>query len=176
MERREENGWEYGRLHRRSALFTLFVALLIALLIFALVFQGTQIADEGMSPTLRAGDVVLFSRFSKFIRTPRRGDIYSADFEGASLLGRIVGLPGESIVIDEGNVYINGVFLSEAAYAQYAEANMEEIKLEEDEYFLLPDCRTYMTVSPENMRLEAGALRGRAFLRVAPFGKLGFFE
>ncbi len=175
MERSAENRREYGRLHRKTMLFALFIAALIAALLLGVVLQGTQIADEGMAPTLRAGDVVLFSRFSKYLRTPQRGDIYAAQIDGALCLGRIVALPGESIEIDRGNVYIGGIFLDENAYVQYADMDMPLQELGEGEYFLLPDCRPYMLLAPENMRLKAEELGGRAFLRVAPFARAGFF-
>lgn len=175
MERRAENRWEYGRLHRKNVLFSLMAAILITALVLGFFFQGTQIADEGMAPVLRAGDVILFSRLSKFLRTPQRGDVYAAYIDGALRLGRIVGLPGECVQIDKGNVYINGIFLDENAYAQYADTEMPETKMEDAEYFLLPDCREYMLLSPANMRIKADDLRGRAFLRVAPFKSAGLF-
>jgi len=173
--RREQNGWEYGRLHRPSAAFSLALALLVTAFLFGVLLQGTQVADEGMAPTLRAGDVLLFSRYSKYIRSPRRGDIYLMERAGAAQLGRVVGLSGERVAIVGGNVYIDGVFLSEAAYALHAPADMEEIELGENEYFLLPDDRVHMLLDPAAMRVGIDDMRARAFMRVAPFGDMGFF-
>ncbi len=176
MERSSKNQREYGRLHRKSAIFALLIALCVVALLLGVLLQGTQIADEGMAPTLRAGDVVLFSRFGKYLHAPMRGDVYAFLSGGRLSLGRVIALPGERVAIDDGNVYIDGIFLSESAYVQHADAQMEEIELQEGEYFLLPDCRVYMELSAQKMRVNASELRGRAFLRVAPFERAGFFS
>lgn len=176
MGRVDENRSEYAALHRRTALFSALIAIAVCLLLFVGVFQGTQISDEGMSPTLRAGDVILFSRWSKYLSVPKRGDVFAFGTAKSPSLGRVVALPGESVQIDDGNVYVNGAFLSESVYVQYAPADMDEIKVPEGSYFLLPDSREYMIVVPENMCVPVSELRGRALIRVSPLSRFGIFE
>lgn len=176
MGRVDENKSEYARLHRSSALFSLFMALLICAVIFIGIFQGTQIADEGMAPTLHAGDVILFSRWSKYLAAPKRGDIFAIDGDGGLSLGRVVALPDETVQIDKGNLYVNGAFLSESAYMQYADLDMDELHVPEGSYLLLPDSREYMVIVPENMCVSVDELRGRALIRVSPLSRFGIFE
>lgn len=181
MGRVAQNKWEYARLHRKTVLWTLLITLLCIAAVFSLWLRGMQIADEGMAPTLRSGDVVLFDCLAKQVRTPARGDIYALQngqrnkgLAGASL-GRVIALPGETVEINRGNVYIDGVFLSESAYVQYADADMAPVKLKSGEFFLLPDCRTYMQLDPAAMIVTADALLGRAALRVSPLSRLALF-
>lgn len=182
MGRVAQNKWEYARLHRKTALWAIFVALLCVAAVFGLWLRGVQIADEGMAPTLRAGDVVLFDCLSKQLRTPARGDIYALRTEQGAAggfadahLGRVIALPGETVQIDHGNVYVDGIFLSENAYVQHADAQMDPVTLKSGEFFLLPDCRPYMQLAPEEMIVTADALLGRAAIRVAPLSRLVLF-
>lgn len=172
-----QNRWEYGRLRRRNLLWSIALALLLIVAFFTLFVQVVRVVDTGMSPTLRVGDVVLFNRLSHFMRMPTRGSVYLLrDAETGDLsLGRIIGLPGETVAVDNGNVYINGIYLSETAYAQYATADMEGRALGKGEFFLLPDNRGYMKLDPEAMVYTAGQLLGEAMIIVSPLSRLGIF-
>ncbi|MDO5112187.1 MAG: signal peptidase I [Clostridia bacterium] len=175
MGRVEENAWEYGRLRRMSLLWTLAVAAIVILLVFGVWLKGVQIADEGMAPTLRAGDVVLFDALKKYAVTPRRGDIYAVKRADGVYLGRIIGLPGETVEMDAGNVYINGYFLSENAYVQYAPAELAPVTLGDAQFFILPDSRAYMIPQTADMIVDIDDLYGCAAVRVSPLSHFAIF-
>ena len=175
MKRTEENAREYGRLRRKSAIWALAVAAVCIALVFGVWLKGVQIADEGMAPTLRAGDVVLFDALKKYAVTPRRGDIYAVRRADGVYLGRVIGLPGETVQMRDGNVYVNGYFLSENAYAQYADADLAPVTLAEGQFFLLPDNRAYMISETADMIVGASALYGCAALRVSPLAAIALF-
>lgn len=176
MGRVEENKAEYKRLHRQTVLWTLFSSLLLCAVLFVGLLQGTLLTDEGMAPTLHAGEVLLFSRWSKYLNAPKRGDVFAVQGENGVSLGRVIALPGETVQLERGNVYINGIFLSESPYVQHADVNMDELTVPEGSYFLLPDSRAYMVLVPENMCVPAADLRGRALIRVSPLSRFGIFE
>lgn len=175
MKRAEENAREYGRLRRKSAIWALAVAAVCIALVFGVWLKGVQIADEGMAPVLHAGDVVLFDALKKYAVTPRRGDIYAVKRADGVYLGRVIGLPGETVQMDEGNVYINGYYLSENAYAQYENAALAPVTLAQGEFFLLPDNLVYMIPETADMIVKADALYGCAAIRVSPLAAIALF-
>ena len=129
------------------------IALILVFLFLIYVFIATpaQITDDYMSPSLHKGDNVLF--LSTLIAHPKRGDIIDYKVEGKSKLqhARIIGIPGDKVIIKDGFVYLNGHFLEEA-YIQKPRTtwvnddailgkNCQEVKIPDDKYFTLTDVR-----------------------------------
>ena len=119
-------------------------------LAFVLVFSvGMKISMVGVSmePALYNGQEVLINRFIYKITSPKRGDVIAFLPNGNQnshyYLKRIVGLPGESIQIIDGYVYINGERVPEDEYDKMADYGIagNEIQLGSDEYFVLGDNR-----------------------------------
>lgn len=131
-------------------LSTLFYCGVAVFLAFVLVFSvGMKISMVGVSmePALYNGQEVLINRFIYKITSPKRGDVIAFLPNGNQnshyYLKRIVGLPGESIQIIDGYVYINGERLLEDEYDKMADYGIagNEIQLGSDEYFVLGDNR-----------------------------------
>ena len=131
-------------------LFTLFYCGVAVFLAFVLVFSvGMKISMVGVSmePALYNGQEVLINPFIYKITSPKRGDVIAFLPNGNQnshyYLKRIVGLPGESIQIIDGYVYINGERLPEDEYDKMADYGIagNEIQLGSDEYFVLGDNR-----------------------------------
>ena len=131
-------------------LSTLFYCGVAVFLAFVLVFSvGMKISMVGVSmePALYNGQEVLINRFIYKITSPKRGDVIAFLPNGNQnshyYLKRIVGLPGESIQIIDGYVYINGERLPEDEYDKMADYGIaeNEIQLGSDEYFVLGDNR-----------------------------------
>lgn len=129
-------------------LSTLFYCGVAVFLAFVLVFSvGMKISMVGVSmePALYNGQEVLINRFIYKITSPKRGDVIAFLPNGNQnshyYLKRIVGLPGESIQIIDGYVYINGERLPEDEYDKMADYGIagNEIQLGSDEYFVLGD-------------------------------------
>ena len=129
----------------------LWSAEIIAVSLFAagIVWSfGQKVINSGdaMSPVLYNGDEVLLNCLIYDIRMPERGEVIAFDDEhGHNLLRRVVGLPGETVQIEDGEIYIDGeiqkedIYVSEIEYAGNAE---EEITLGEDEFFVIGDNHT----------------------------------
>lgn len=131
-------------------LTTLFYCGVAVFLAFVLVFSvGMKISMVGVSmePALYNGQEVLINRFIYKITSPKRGDVIAFLPNGNQnshyYLKRIVGLPGESIQIIDGYVYINGERVPEDEYDKMADYGIagNEIQLGSDEYFVLGDNR-----------------------------------
>lgn len=137
---------------------TLVRASALALGIFLIarfVVTPVRIVGISMYPTYESGQLNLVNRLAYTFRTPRRGDIvavsYRADQKASGLavssigsvllLKRIVGLPGETIAISNGIVFINGVPLDEPYVKLRARWHVPPITLASNEYFLIGDNR-----------------------------------
>ena len=121
----------------------------VCILAFVLVFyfgQRVSIAGDSMRPELKNGDVVLVNRLIYNAVMPKRGDVIAFKPNGTEnahyYIKRIVGLPGETVQIKDGSVYINGKEQKSDIFAPEIEkpgVAAEEITLGENEYFVLGD-------------------------------------
>lgn len=137
---------------------------------------GTQIPVSGhsMMPNLRSDDKVLMNRLAYDIGNPKRFDVAVFVKEDNRInIKRIIGLPGETVQIKNGNIYINDELLDAGGFsAEVSLAGLAEnpVHLGEEEYFLLGDNRD----SSEDSRfantgnINRKQLLGKAWLRSYP--------
>lgn len=134
---------------------------LAAFMIVSMFGMRVSTAGNSMSPALENGDIVLTDRMIYNITKPGRGDIiaYQREGSGHCSLKRVVGLPGETIQIKEGKVYINGkvmkkdIYLSNIDFAGIAE---EPVELASDEYFVIGDNHS---VSDDSRSADIGSIK-----------------
>lgn len=137
------------KLYRRQALlgwlFSLVVVALLLAALFGLWLTPMRVAGNSMAPALEADQVVLVDRAARFWKTPARGDvILFADPLGAgNLLKRIIALPGETVDIKGGLVYIDGCPLDESAYINLSApaGDMDAVTVPDGSVFVLGDNR-----------------------------------
>lgn len=165
----------------------LLVVVLVSFLIIKYVAQRTEVIGSSMETTLSDGDNLILDKISYRTGDPERFDVIvfpfrNEDRDKKSYIKRIIGLPGETVRIDEeGKIYINGVELYES-YGREVIQNpglaIDEIQLGEGEYFVLGDNRNN---SEDSRFSEVGTVKrdeiiGKAWLRIFPFGKIGFVD
>lgn len=97
-----------------------------------------------MEPLLIDGDIMLINRIEYHSQLPERGDVIAMYFPGAAqekYVKRIIGLPGETVEIKSGKVYINNIELPEA-YVNDARTTPDQVtQLDSNEYFVMGDNR-----------------------------------
>ena len=172
---------------RRAFLFLFQAVLVCAAAVLLVVFFGYRVSNAGdsMSPALKNGDVVLVNRLTYQIKGPARGDIIVFRPGGNEnthySIKRVVGLPGETVQIIDGSVYIDGEEAERDIYAadiEYAGTAEEPVELGEDEYFVIGD---NTGVSDDSRTEDVGNVRledicGEAWF-VANFGEnFGFIR
>ena len=138
-----------------------------------------------MEPKLSSEDNLIVDKISYHFHDPERFDIVVFPFryeENTYYIKRVIGLPGETIRIDDaGNILINGEILQED-YGKEVIMNpgraYEEIKLGDNEYFLMGDNRNNSTDSrdPSVGNVTREEIIGRAWLRIWPLDKFGFIK
>lgn len=163
----------------------LLVILCAVYLLIHYVGQRTQVQGSSMEPMLTNGDNLIVDKISYRFHEPERFDIIVFPFQyedNVFYIKRIIGLPGETVRIDdEGNIYINGEILEEH-YGKEVIQNpgraREEITLADDEYFVMGDNRNNSSDSrdPSVAEVRREDIVGRAWLRIWPFKDFGFIK
>lgn len=155
-------------------------------LIITYVGQRTEVSGDSMYSTLEDGDNLWIDKLSYKFNEPERFDIVVFPFHSSEVfyIKRIIGLPGETVRIDEdGNIYIDGEILEENYGYEIISPSMigradEEIKLGADEYFVMGDNRNdskdSRTEEVGNIHLDE--LEGKVAIRIWPFNKFGKVE
>lgn len=112
------------------------------------VFVKTAVAGVSMEPTLMEGQVVIVNKIEYYLKSPKRNDVivYKQSNREHSYyeIKRVIGLPGETVKIKNGIIYINDEVLKEKIKTDTIEnAGLAEegIKLDDNEYFVLGDNR-----------------------------------
>ena len=134
-----------SRFYRRAD-FLLYVAavMVAAFAIRAFLVEPIRVDGDSMTPTLLNGEHMLVEKMSFWTREPARGEIVICYYPGytESCVKRVVGLPGDTVCITGGALYINGAALNESAYWDgviYGET--EQITVGRDEVFVMGDNR-----------------------------------
>ena len=167
-----------------GTLLYLLVIVLLTWVIVTFVGQRTKVDGHSMEPTLSDGDNLIVDKISYRFRDPERYDIIVFPYQHAEntyYIKRIIGLPGETVQVIDGYVYINGKKLDEHYGAEVMEdpgIAAEPIKLGDDEYFVLGDNRNHSSDSrdPSVGILTRSELMGKAWIRIYPFNKMGVIK
>ena len=163
-----------------------FIVVVVAAsyLIVTFVGQRTEVSGSSMETTLSSGDQLIVDKISYRFRDPKRYDIVVFPYryeESTYYIKRIIGLPGETVQIVDGMVYINGSPLNEHYGNEVIEdpgSAAEPITLGEDEYFVLGDNRNNSQDSrASNVGLiHRDELLGRAWVRIWPLDQFGVIK
>ena len=159
----------------------LLCVLVLTFLVIKYVGQRTEVNGASMEPTLHNGDNLIVDKISYRFKEPQRFDIIVFPFEYEEetyFIKRIIGMPGEEVMIDEdGVIYINGKELHESYGKEVIEdagLAAETIALGEDEYFVMGDNRNNSTDSRSELvgNLHRDDIIGRAWVRIYPFDQM----
>jgi signal peptidase I len=177
---------------------TLGLSVVLAMGIRQFVAEARYIPSESMLPTLEVNDRLMIEKVSyRFLRSPERGDIVvfkptpalaAQDYHDA-FIKRVVGLPGEEVAIEAGQVFINGESLEESYIPHDALTAVGPCSTIDEEPFLAEP-----VIIPQNTYLVLGDNRnnsydsrcwgivpqdkiiGRAAIRFWPLNRIGGVE
>lgn len=154
-----------------SYLKYILIALAIALIIRNFVFNISIVNQTSMYPTLKPKDVLISNSFYRFSKNHNRGDIivFKSSEDNKLLIKRIIGLPGETIEILNGEVFINGNLLEENYLEDsYTPSEIEKFEVSEDELFVMGDNRAGSYDSRHFGSIKISSVRSKPVIRIWP--------
>jgi len=176
-------GLRKGAIALLDALEPVVLAFAIFMMVYLFLFQPHKVDGRSMYPNLHDREYLLTDKITYRRHAPERGDVvvfhapppYNSDF-----IKRIVGLPGETIVVQGGFVFINGKRLEElylpGDYTTTEKAFLREgipYQIPQGYYIVLGDNRDFSSDSREWGPIAESAIVGKATLRYWPLSRLG---
>ena len=162
--------------------------LIVVILAYSIVTFGLQsvtMIGQSMDPALNNQDVVLINKRAYTFSDPKRYDIIAfklkEDSESYFNIKRIIGLPGETVQIKNGKIFIDGNVLTDLPFEDLIMTEglaLDEITLGENEYFVIGDnCNN----SEDSRYVNIGnilekEISGKVFFRISPRSEIGFVK
>lgn len=146
------------------------VIVVVVVLIRTFIITPVRVDGDSMKNTLKNGDILLLYKLSSIDRF----DIIVLDEEkdNEKIIKRVIGLPGETVAIKKGKIYINDkVIDDEYAYGETSDYN--KVTLKDDEYFILGDNRLISKDSRYFGPIKENEIKGKIVFRLFPFTKIG---
>jgi signal peptidase I len=142
---------------------------LLTAAIFLLVNAATgrfRIEGQSMEPNLHDGEYVLIDKISYQLHAPERGDVivFVPPNNERDYIKRVIGLPGDTVEIRGGQVYVNGVALDEPYLKNLINNDMPAQTVEEGRYFVMGDNRNNSSDSRSFGAITPHSIVGRAWL------------
>jgi signal peptidase I len=168
--------------------FCIYAVFALAITYFVLMFVGqrTSVIGTSMYPTLDNDDQLIMDKISYRFGEPKRFDIVVFNQEDAGeevhYIKRVIGLPGETVHISDGKIYIDDKVLEEN-YGYYVGGQTmngydfsEPTLIEPDEYFVLGDNRNDSLDSRKIGCINKKDIIGKAVFRLFPLSSIGTLE
>ena len=165
------------RVFIRDFIITLILAALIYFTFQAALYQCV-IEQTSMTPNITEGQRVFVNKTAYIFGNPARGDIivfHNPDLNnGQPLIKRVIGLPGETVTIKSGSVYIDGSPLKEPYLKESPNYILAGYTVPQNHYFVLGDNRNGSYDSHFGWTVDREIIIGKAWLSVWPLDSLGF--
>ena len=158
---------------------TVIPAVIIALVINLFLAQATQVLGQSMEPNLHTAQRVVVEKVTyRLVHGPRRGDIVVIDTPDQTemLIKRVIGLPGETISVHRGKVYIDGKELKEPWAVNFGGSNYGPETTPPLHVFVLGDNRGASNDSRSFGPVPIEDIVGRAWFSYWPLEHVGFIE
>ena len=179
IDKRNNNAKEMKRWSRLDFFIWCLSLVAAALLIRAVIFTPVRVKGTSMLSTLKEGDYMFVDRLSYAFGEMKRGDIvicYYPQNNEYSCVKRIIGLPGETVKIENGQVYINNVPLEEDYLTEKISSNHDGVwYVEKGTVFVLGDNRRVSRDSTSVGCVPKERIIGRVRCRLYPFNKISIF-
>lgn len=162
-----------------------FIALLIVLPIRMFIAQPFIVSGSSMVPNFHDKEYLIIDELSYYLRSPYRDDVvvfhypYNTSKKPLYFIKRIIGLPGETVIINEGKVTIKNSdnpegFEKDESYINESFNTSGTYTLGKDEYFVMGDNRNASSDSRVWGVLEKKHIVGRAYMRLFPLSKMSY--
>ena len=169
-----------------DAVQTLLVAAAVFLVIYMFFFRPFEVNGESMHPNFSNREYVLTNLIALRLGNPKLGDVVvfkaPPPNQEKDYIKRVIGVAGDSVMVKDGNVYLNNQLLDESAFLKsdvktYAGAFLKEgvvVTVPQGEYFVTGDNRSYSSDSREWGFIKQDELIGESFLVYWPVSHIRF--
>src|SRR3989344_3881747 len=179
-------GLKKGSIAILDALEPVVLAFAIFMMVYLFLFQPHKVDGRSMYPNLQDREYLLTDKISYRRHAPERGDVvvfhapppYNSDF-----IKRVIGLPGETVMLQGGFVFINGQKLEEVylpgSYITSEKAFLREgvpYKIPDGYYIVFGDNRDFSSDSREWGPVAEKSIVGKASLKYWTIAEFGFIE
>jgi signal peptidase I len=148
----------------------------VALLAYVALFNFSVVRGSSMAPRIHDGDRILIDHWSYLLGPVARGDIVVLKYPldpSVDYIKRVIGLPGDRVVLQDGKVYVNGEELAEP-YVEDPDALTDmAVRVLPAHYFVLGDNRRRSCDSREFGQVPCDYVRGKVAVRVWPPERVG---
>ena len=166
---------------------TLLLAAAVFLVVYVFLFRPFQVNGNSMHPNFFDKEYVLTSIIGLRLKNPKLGDVivFKAPLDtDKDYIKRVIGTPGDKVLIKNGSVYLNGKMLNESLYLDpsiktYPGSFLKEDKeviAAKDEYFVLGDNRPYSSDSREWGFVPKESIIGKSFFVYWPLKSMGLIK
>lgn len=166
-----------------DTLQTFLLAAAVFLVIYAFLLRPFEVKGDSMYPNFKDGEYILTNLISLRLGNPKIGDVVvfkAPNDKEKDYIKRIIGLPGDTVSIKNGGVYVNGVVFDESKYLKstvktYNGAFLmegQEAVVPEDNFFVLGDNRPYSSDSREFGFVNKSNLIGISFFVYWPLNEM----
>ncbi len=158
---------------------SLAFVVVLAILIRHYLVQTFVVEGSSMEPNFISGQYILVDKVSFRFRSIERGEVVvfePPNRKGVSFIKRVVGLPGETLEVKDGQILVNSRILKEDWTVQSTETFSKTdslLQLKQDQYFLLGDNRPNSEDSRRFGAISKQKIIGRSLLSVWPLKKIG---
>jgi len=153
------------------------------IVVYLFIIQPNQIKGASMEPTFQDGNYIFTSKVTYKLRKPIRGDVvvfYAPRNPELEYIKRIVGVPGDTVMIAGGEVYVNGVQINEPYISNKTAITLsgsisenQPIIVQPDHYFVMGDNRPRSSDSREFGPIPSSSFVGQVFYRYFPLNEMG---
>ena len=167
-----------GWLHSAAVLRDIIVALFLAIVIIVFLYQPVRVEGTSMMPGLSDQERIFINKFTYKFNSIERGDTvvfwYPLD-RSKVYIKRVIGLPGDTVRIDSGQVQVNGRVLNEAYVPEeYRDlTSLTPVRVEPNHYFVMGDHRSSSNDSRAWGTVDRRFIYGKAVFVYWPLTKMG---
>lgn len=159
----------------KSMIREVFTTLLVAVIVFFVLqvtIQVSIINGSSMEPELHEGERLIINKAVYVFKTPARGEIIvfypSENHSSIPFIKRIIGLPGDTVEINNGQVLINSESLYEPYIKEPPDYHVNKLVVSEDSYFVLGDNRNLSNDSHSGWTVDRSQIIGKAWVSIWP--------